>query len=317
MMKTGKNESSRSVAKSLRHVTVFSFLDAQIAWLQTVGRNGTAQNYQRARNSFSLYRCGRDIPLRSVTSELICDYESWLKQRSVTRNTVSFYMRILRSVYNKAVERGLVSPSTPFKYVYTGIEKTRKLAVDEGTVVRLRQLDLSGRPSLCFARDLFLFSFYCRGMAFVDMAYLRKSNVHGGLLTYARRKTGQLLHIRVEECMQRIIAQYAPLACSEYLFPIIDSLDPSRAYLSYRSALSYYNKHLKELSALLGLERRLSSYVARHTWATVARKMQIPVTIISEGLGHRSEQTTRIYLASLEQSVIDNANRRILQGLYL
>lgn len=117
--------------------------------------------------------------------------------------------------------------------------------------------------------------------------------------------------------MQRIIAQYAPLACSEYLFPIIDSLDPNRAYLSYRSALSYYNKHLKELSALLGLERRLSSYVARHTWATVARKMQIPVTIISEGLGHRSEQTTRIYLASLEQSVIDNANRRILQGLYL
>lgn len=136
-----------------------------------------------ARNSFSLYRCGRDIPLRSVTSELICDYESWLKRRSVTRNTVSFYMRILRSVYNKAVERGLVSPSTPFKYVYTGIEKTRKRAVDEGTVVRLQQLDLSGRPSLCFARDLFLFSFYCRGMAFVDMAYLRKSDVHGGLLT--------------------------------------------------------------------------------------------------------------------------------------
>lgn len=270
-----------------------------------------------ARNSFSLYRCGRDIPLRSVTSELICDYESWLKRRSVTRNTVSFYMRILRSVYNKAVERGLVSPSTPFKYVYTGIEKTRKRAVDEGTVVRLQQLDLSGRPSLCFARDLFLFSFYCRGMAFVDMAYLRKSDVHGGLLTYARRKTGQLLHIRVEECMQRIIAQYAPLACSGYLFPIIGSLDPGRAYLSYRSALSYYNKHLKELSALLGLECHLSSYVARHTWATVARKMQIPVTIISEGLGHRSEQTTQIYLASLEQSVIDNANRLILQGLYL
>ena len=243
-MKTGKNASFRNVVERHRSVTLFSFLDVQIAWLQTVGRDGTAQNYQRARNSFS---------------------ESWLKRRSVTRNTVSFYMRILRSVYNKAVERGLVSPSTPFKYVYTGIEKTRKRAVDEGTVVRLQQLDLSGRPSLCFARDLFLFSFYCRGMAFVDMAYLRKSDVHGGLLTYARRKTGQLLHIRVEECMQRIIAQYAPLACSGYLFPIIGSLDPGRAYLSYRSALSYYNKHLKELSALLGLECHLSSYVARHT----------------------------------------------------
>ena len=168
-MKTGKNASFRNVVERHRSVTLFSFLDVQIAWLQTVGRDGTAQNYQRARNSFSLYRCGRDIPLRSVTSELICDYESWLKRRSVTRNTVSFYMRILRSVYNKAVERGLVSPSTPFKYVYTGIEKTRKRAVDEGTVVRLQQLDLSGRPSLCFARDLFLFSFYCRGMAFVDL----------------------------------------------------------------------------------------------------------------------------------------------------
>lgn len=316
-MKTGKNESFRSVAKRLQPVTVFSFLDTQIAWLQTVGRNGTAQNYQRARNSFSLYRCGRDISLRSVTSELICDYESWLKRRSVTRNTVSFYMRILRSVYNKAVEKGLAPQSAPFKYVYTGIEKTRKRAVDEGIVVRLQQFDLSGRPSLCFARDLFLFSFYCRGMAFVDMAYLRKGDIRNGLLTYARRKTGQLLYIRLEECMLRIIARYTPLACTEYLFPIIDSQDPSRAYLSYRSALSYYNKHLKELSVLLGLERRLSSYVARHTWATVARKMQIPVTIISEGLGHRSEQTTQIYLASLEQSVIDNANRRILQGLHV
>ena len=99
-MKTGKNASFRNVVERHRSVTLFSFLDVQIAWLQTVGRDGTAQNYQRARNSFSLYRCGRDIPLRSVTSELICDYESWLKRRSVTRNTVSFYMRILRSVYN-------------------------------------------------------------------------------------------------------------------------------------------------------------------------------------------------------------------------
>lgn len=93
-MKTGKNASFRNVVERHRSVTLFSFLDVQIAWLQTVGRDGTAQNYQRARNSFSLYRCGRDIPLRSVTSELICDYESWLKRRSVTRNTVSFYMRI-------------------------------------------------------------------------------------------------------------------------------------------------------------------------------------------------------------------------------
>lgn len=145
-MKTGKNASFRNVVERHRSVTLFSFLDVQIAWLQTVGRDGTAQNYQRARNSFSLYRlrtgyspAGRLRPNSfAITSRGL----SGVPSPAIPFRSICAFCA---SVYNKAVERGLVSPSTPFKYVYTGIEKTRKRAVDEGTVVRLQQLDLSGR----------------------------------------------------------------------------------------------------------------------------------------------------------------------------
>ena len=225
-------------------------------------------------------------------------------------------MRILRSVYNKAVGEGIASQRAPFEKVYTGVDKTRKRAVDMATIESLRKLDLRGSRSLAYARDLFVFSFYMRGMAFVDMAYLRKSDVRDQTAQYIRRKTGQSLCIRLEPCITEIIRRYArKTKNTPYVFPIIAATDENEAYAQYQNALSYYNKLLKKLSKLLQADTHLSSYVSRHTWATTARNCDIPLSVISAGLGHRSQATTQIYLASLEDSVIDEANRKIIFSL--
>lgn len=227
-------------------------------------------------------------------------------------NTTSFYMRILRAVYNRAVEKGLTEQRYPFRHVYTGVEKTIKRAVSVKVIKKLKELDLSMKPSLDFARDMFLFSFYTRGMSFVDMAYLRKIDLQNGILTYRRRKTGQQLTIKWEKCMEEIICKYSSNK-TDYLLPIIKVQDNERK--QYDNALHLVNYRLKDLSKILKLQRPLTLYVARHSWASAAKAKNIPLSVICEGMGHESEKTTQIYLASLETSVVDKANKVILESL--
>ena len=139
------------------------------------------------------FRDEQDVPLDSVTSDMMLLYEAYLKARGVRMYTISFCMRNLRSVYNRAVEKGLTAQNYPFRHVYTGVDKTVKRAISIKAIKALKEQDLSMKPSLDFARDMFMFSFYTRGMSFVDMAYLRNTDLKNGLLTYLRRKTGQEL----------------------------------------------------------------------------------------------------------------------------
>ncbi|MDR1652953.1 MAG: site-specific integrase, partial [Prevotellaceae bacterium] len=161
---------------------------------------------------------------------------------------------------------------------------------------------------LALARDLFLFSFYMRGISFVDMANLRKSNVQNGYITYFRSKTRQMLTVKIEPCMQKIILRYEAQTIDDYLLPVFT--DTNRIHASQ---LRNYNKRLHRISQKLGLDKPISSYVSRHTWATIALRRGIPVEIISESMGHENEATTRIYLASLGQAVVDRANAEIIK----
>ncbi len=294
----------------------FSFFESRIAECQTVGRLGTARNYLRTMSSFKHYLDGGDITMEEVTESLILKYENWLADNGVSRNSSSFYIRNLRSVYNKAVERRLVEQNNPFTNVYTGVGRTRKRAVDEDVIARLLAMDLRRSKPLALARDLFVFSYCTRGMAFVDISFLRKSDIRDDTISYVRRKTGQQLNVRLEPCMKDIIRRYeTATAASPYIFPIITATDPATAYRQYVTALNYHNRKLKCLARGMGENLSLSSYTARHTWATAARNHNVPVYVISESMGHTSEKTTRIYLASLDSSVIDEANKSILGSL--
>ncbi len=292
--------------------SLFSFMHAVIAQMKQLGRERTSETYTATLRSFMSFRQDNDVPVDAITSDLILQYEAWLKGRGITMNTVSFYMRILRAVYNRAVEKGLTTQRYPFRHVYTGVEKTVKRAVPIKVVKALKGLDLSVKPSLAFARDMFLFSFYTRGMSFVDMAFLRKSDLRNGILTYRRRKTGQRLSIRWEKCMAEVVARY-PAENTDYLLPIISHVGDERR--QYTNALHLINCRLKTLSDMLHLPRPLTMYVARHSWASAAKAKNVPLSVISEGMGHDSEATTQIYLASLETTVVDKANKLILSLL--
>lgn len=260
------------------------------------------------------FRRNEDIQLDDMDADLMMEYEAWLKIRGVSLNTISFYMRILRATYNRAVEKGLTVQKFPFKHVYTGMEKTLKRAIPFKDIKRIKELDLSEKPHWEIARDMFLFSFYTRGMSFVDMACLRKSDLKNGILSYCRHKTGQQLHIKWESCMEAIVAKYAAGCSEDYLLPIL-RLPSKNIRSQYKSTMFRVNKYLKEIARQCGITTPLTMYVSRHSWASIAKSMNIPISVISEGMGHDSEETTRIYLASLDSSVIDKANFIILKDL--
>ncbi len=297
-----------------RQTTFFAFMRQQIESLRNANRLGTARNYEKALCSFSTFLQGEDIHFSMMTETMIENYNAWLIQRGIVRNSISFYMRILRAVFNKAVRQHLAEGSHPFQDVYTGIDRTRKRAISESIIAQLYRLDLREGSNLALARDIFIFSYCTRGMAFVDIAYLKKSNIQGGTICYSRRKTGQLLCIKIEENIRKIIEKYSSEE-REYVFPIISSDDVKEAYKQYRQELNNQNRRLKELSTMLPADCHLTSYTSRHSWATAARNHNVPISVISAGLGHTSEQTTQIYLTMLENSVIDEANKGIIGGL--
>ena len=295
-----------------REASFFEFMEEVILQLERLGKERTAENYTTALNSFKRFRNGNDIMLNEVDSDLMTEYEAYLKSHGVAMNTVSFYNRILRAVYNRAVEKEMTVQRYPFKHVYTGIDKTVKRALPLKIIKRIKELDLSLKSSLDFARDMFLFSFYTRGMSFIDMAYLKKKDLQNGILSYRRRKTGQQLFIKWEKSMQEIIDKY-PANENGYLLPIIKTDRNER--LQYRNALRLVNNKLKEISVSIGLQTKLTMYVSRHSWASIAKSQNIPLSVISAGMGHDSENTTQIYLASLDNSTIDKANDLILKKL--
>ena len=295
-----------------REASFFEFMEEVILQLERLGKERTAENYTTALNSFKRFRNGNDIMLNEIDSDLMKEYEAYLKSHDVAMNTVSFYNRILRAVYNRAVEKEMTVQRYPFKHVYTGIDKTVKRALPLKIIKRIKELDLPLKSSLDFTRDMFLFSFYTRGMSFIDMAYLKKKDLQNGILSYRRRKTGQQLFIKWEKSMQEIIDKY-PANENSYLLPIIKTDRNER--LQYKNALRLVNNKLKEISVSIGLQSKLTMYVSRHSWASIAKSQNIPLSVISAGMGHDSENTTRIYLASLDNSMIDKANELILGKL--
>lgn len=295
--------------KTNKTVDFKSFMLRQIELKSSFGKLRTAEAYASSLKSLSNYHPG-PLPLKSFDQDLMTGYEEYLCQRGICLNSSSFYMRNLRAVYNAAVDQGLTEQRSPFRKVYTGIAKTSKRALGVKEIKRISLLDLSFDKSLEFARDIFLFSFYTRGMSFVDIAYLKHSNLSGVYIKYRRRKTGQALCVKGEPCIFKIISKYRDKS-SAYVFPIIRN-DSEDFRLQYRRAGMAINRKLKTIAKMARIDTPLTMYVARHSWASIARNENVPLMVISEGMGHDSERTTMIYLASLDAGRIDRANHKIL-----
>ncbi|MDE6551360.1 MAG: site-specific integrase [Muribaculaceae bacterium] len=293
--------------------SLFNYMESIIIKLKQNGKIRTAETYGSTLKSFKKFRDGEDIMLDSLNTRIMEAYQAWHQQRGVAPNTISFYTRILRAAYNRAVEEEIIENRHPFRHVYTGVDKTVKRALPLSVVKKIKALDLYLIPEQDYARDMFLLSFMLRGMSFIDMAFLRKTDLANGYVTYRRRKTGQQLIIEWTKEMQAILDKY-PENASAYLLPIIRNAGVNERSV-YRNVGYNINHNLKRIAEKVGITIPLTLYVARHSWASVAKAKGIPVSVISEGMGHDSETTTQIYLASLDTSVVDRANSLILKSL--
>lgn len=285
-----------------------------VSELRQIDKIRTAERYTTVLNSFHRFCGDNDVPLHLFDSALMMRYETFLCSKGVCPNTTSFYMRGMRALYNRAVEKGIAMQRNPFRHVYTGIDKTVKRAIPLKVIRQIKKMDLTDSPTMELARDLFMFSFYTRGMSFIDMAYLKKKDLRNGIISYRRHKTAQLMFIKWEKPMQEIIDKHPGNPGNPYLLPIINRTDKDERH-QYKNAAHNVNCQLKKIGMRLNLPITLTSYVARHAWASIAKSQNIPIATISEAMGHDSERTTRIYLASLDTSAVDKANVQILKSL--
>lgn len=296
--------------------TWFGFIHGMIANKLCIGRQGTAKTYRDALASFSCFRAGEDIAIDALNAELINQYEAWLKGRGVKRNSSSCYLRTLRTLYRKAIEKGLATDKDIFRHVFTGFASTAKRALPLDAIRTIRRLNLPDGSSLAFARDMFMLCIYLQGISFVDMAYLKKTDLKNGLLQYSRKKTGQSLSVGWEPVMQNIVDTYAHLSAdSPYLLPIITKTDGTERR-QYERMEHKVNRQLKEIGRRAGLQTPLTTYVARHCWASMMRDMGVSLSIVSKGLGHESLKTTQIYLSSIDTEGVTKANRKMIGKIF-
>lgn len=312
--------------RSHRCGTLLAFTGKLVADLTDNEQYRTARAYLSAARSLVQFNGGRDLPLGEIRAAAIRSYERYLFDKGLQMNTVSFYMRNLRAIYYKAVRAGLIvaSAENPFEHVFTGVHATRRRSLNGREMKALSRLEnkLTGQAVLSYlkggqARSLqeslfyFLFAYHARGMSFIDLAHLRKSDLGQDTLIYKRKKTGAYLEVRITGPMRKIIRYFGKQTRgSAYVFPIVAAgCEPVRA--QYETALTNQNRNLKILAAMAGISRTVSTHVARHTWATLAKRMGFSISLISEGLGHRDTKITSIYLASFERSAMDHLSTRL------
>lgn len=265
----------------------------------------TVENELTAVRSFTLY-AGRQLTIGDINQEKLCGYERWLQKNDVSPNTSAIYMRSLRAVLNRCGADG----TTLFSKVNTNKIPVEKRAVGVETVREVRDVAINPDSFLSRARALFLFSIMAKGMPFIDLAHLRHSDIHDGHIIYHRQKTRRRVSVPIEPCMQDIINRYGTTD-GPYLFPLLKG----NSHCEYAAVLKRYNRALHKLSELTLLPCILTSYTARHTWASLAYQHGIPLATISKSLGHSSPLTTQAYLKEIDDDTADAATRQLLYEL--
>ena len=297
---------------------VLAFMKQVARGLQVEGNFGTAHVYRSSLNAIIAYRGKSDFFFSEVTSEWLKGFEVHLRNRGCSWNTVSTYMRTFRAVYNRAVNLRK-APYVPylFRFVYTGTRADHKRALADDDMKKIF-VNLSRKAGVSLpvrqAQELFILMFLLRGMPFVDLVYLRKSDLRDNVITYRRRKTGHSLSVTLTPEAMILIKKYMNRdSSSPYLFSFLKSREGTKeAYREYQLALRSFNQQLMLLGELLGLGDKLSSYTARHTWATTAYYCEIHPGIISEAMGHSSITVTETYLKPFQDKKIDEANKQVL-----
>ena len=277
------------------------------------GKHRSAEIYTCTLRSFMKFRKEKDLLISQLDSLIMEDYESYLRKNGLTLNTISFYMKRLRAIYNKALEQYGLEDRNPFAHSFTKNTPTAKRALTAENIHQIVAATTVTEEE-ALARDLFLFSFYTRGMSFVDIAFLEKGSIKDGQLIYKRKKTGKELRVAWRPCMQEIADRH-PSLDGKHLLGIVNQNVVTDVRKQYHYRQCRVNKALQKFTRRIGIPMKVTMYCARHSWATIAREKNIPISVISDSMGHNSEKITRIYLKSINDDVIDRYNDMLIEAI--
>ena len=302
--------------------TVEEFYQHLIQNLRALGKVGNADAYLNSYNSLKNFNKGKKLTytFSYINSSFLKKYEDWLRSKDIKETTLSFQFRTLRAAFNKAIEENAVSkeknPFEQFK-ISKFNTKTKKRALTKEDIMKIITTETINPTELrLFARDIFTFSYLCGGISFVDVANLTMSNIHKGRLLYSRQKTHGAIDFKLCEQANEIIEKYTSYReQATYLFPILNAKlhkTPMQKKNRVRKVLARINKELKVLSSELEIEDTVTTYVARHSFASVLKKSGVNIGIISQALGHQDIKTTEIYLSKFDDQQMDAAMSNLL-----
>lgn len=293
----------------------FAFADTLIKELASSNRIGTSRSYSEVVNVFRKYCAGRDLSFLDISYNFLTKFEAHHLGKGNSYNGLAVYMRTIRSIYNKAIKAGYVEKEYyPFDEYKVRTTPTEKRALDWPLLKKIIELKLKPKDPCFHARNYFVASYMMYGMNYTDMAFLRKDDILDGRVQYRRRKTSKLYDIKITPGLNKILSYYiSQNEDSEYVFPILKRNNLALQYRDIKWARKRYNKELKDLAEQCGIDKNLTSYVSRHSFATQAMLQEVPINAISSMLGHSSLKTTEVYLKSLPSNILDEYNKRILE----
>jgi site-specific recombinase XerD len=316
-------EIQKTIIKKKRSGTsyVLQYFDETITRLKDAGRLGYAEVFTNTKNSLNKFREEKDFRFTDINHSFIVRYEDWFLAREVKPNSVFVFMRTLKTLINYAKRDELIDnsfdPFKDFSFAKYRRIKTKKRAITKKEIKKIAALKIETDSTLFHSKNIFLFSYYCRGINFIDIANLKWTDIKNNRLEYTRRKTKELFSMAILNPAKKILDYYAKKYKSsenDYIFPILNNKHETPQSKEYRidKLITRTNKDLKTIATKAGIVEKLTTYVARHTYATVLKKSGISTALISEMMGHDSEHTTKIYLDSFENAVLDEANKKLL-----
>lgn len=295
----------------------FEFSKAQVAELKSAKRIGTAHTYHDAAQAVRKFHKGKDLLFREITPRFLEQFAANHRAKGNGANGLAAYMRTIRALYNKAIKAGAAEKEAyPFSDYKITTVPTIKRALDSPLLKKIIEANLEQTDPLFKTRNYFLASYMMYGMNFCDMACLQKADIGDGRIDYRRSKTKKVYNIKITDSLQKVLEYFAQFTeGTPYVFPIIKRNTAADQDKDIKWSRKRYNKKLKLLAQQCGIEKNLTSYVSRHSFATHASYADIPVTAISTMLGHSSIKTTQIYLQSLPLRTIDEYNALLVNAL--
>ena len=294
--------------------TLFELYETIIQRMLEENRVGNANAYKDSLRAIKSYTNSKDKKIKEVTYEFLTGIETFYLKKGVKKNTIGAYLRILRAVINEAIKRGYLKETEyPFKSFKLGRLKNEAehRAIKKEQVEDIEKFETKLYSKLWLARAIFLFSYYNQGINFIDISNLKWSDIREGRLNYTRSKTKDKFSIKLNERSLEILARLKEIQVDEYIFPIL-STERHKTEIQkgnrMKKVIKEVNSNLREIGRLCEIPINLTTYVSRHTYATVLKRAGVSTAIISESLGHETESITQHYLDSFENSVIDQAN---------